>query len=634
MNALSVELLEKNFGERTLFKGLSFGLDEGQKVALVGVNGCGKSTLLRILAGEEQSDGGQFTFNKQLKVAYLEQEPLLLDQDTAWSAIFQSSDTAVQLVREYAWLSEKNELSDAETEKLHELIHEIDSRHLWDYEQKVKQILSTLGILELGQSIAELSGGQRKRVALARALVSRPDVLLLDEPTNHLDLEVIEWLERYLSTERITVLMVTHDRYFLESVCDEIFEMDGGKLYRHIGNYAKFLENKSLRETQQTVEAEKARNLLRKELEWMRKQPKARGTKSKARIDAFYDLKDKAAGRADRGQLELDVTHRRLGGKVLELAYVRKRFDNRPILNDFSYLFTRPDRVGIIGKNGVGKSSFLNMLTGRLRPDGGSIEKGEQTVIGYYTQQELQYKAGQLVIELVKEQAEFIKLSDGKEVSASNFLQRFLFPPKQQHDLVSKLSGGEKRRLQLLLVLMKNPNFLILDEPTNDLDLATLNILEEFLDNFPGCLVLVSHDRYFMDRLVDHLFIFEGEGQVRDFPGNYTDFREAQKAQRQLQKEQPQQPVAEVVKTEPKAAPVKLEQAPARKLSFNEKRELEQLDREIASLQQQIATLENKLVEGAGSHADFAHWGAELAELKTQLDDKELRWLALSEMAQ
>ncbi len=638
MNALSVELLEKNFGERILFKGLSFGLDEGQKVALVGVNGCGKSTILRILAGEEHADGGNYSFNKQLKVAYLEQEPLLMEHDTAWSAIFQSPDPAVQLVREYAWISEKNELSDAEMERLHELIHEIDNLHLWDYEQQVKQILGTLGITRLDQKITELSGGQKKRVALARALVSRPHVLLLDEPTNHLDIEVIEWLERYLSTERITVLMVTHDRYFLENVCNEIFELEGGKLYRHIGNYANFLENKSVRETQQTVEAEKARNLMRKELEWMRRQPKARGTKSKARIESFYELKEKAGSKVDKDALQLEVVGRRLGGKVLELAYLRKKFGDQLVLDDFSYIFTRTDRIGVVGKNGVGKSSFLNMLTGRLRPDGGSIDKGDNTVMGYYTQAELQFKPDQLVIELVKEQAEYIKLSDGKEVSASQFLQRFLFPPKQQHDLVGKLSGGEKRRLQLLLVLMKNPNFLILDEPTNDLDLATLNILEEFLENFNGCLVLVSHDRYFMDRLVDHLFIFEGAGKLKDFPGNYTDYRESLKQERANLKA-----VAPVNMATPPVKEMVAEKAPAsfmptqeaikssRKLSFNEKRELDQLNQEIPSLQHQIEVLENKLAAGHGTHADFAHWGAEIADLKAKLDERELRWLELME---
>lgn len=625
MNALSVENLEKNFGERQLFSGLNFGLDEGQKVALVGVNGCGKSTLLRILAGEETADGGRFSFNKQIKVVYLEQEPLLLDHDTVWSAIFQSSDPAVQLLKDYIHLIEKQLHSEAESEQLQELIHAIDNQHLWDYEQKIKQILGTLGIDQLDQPISELSGGQKKRVALARALVSRPDFLMLDEPTNHLDLDVIEWLERYLSTERMSVLMVTHDRYFLENVCQEIFEMEQGKLYRHKGKYAEFLENKALRETQQSVEAEKARNLLRKELEWMRRQPKARGTKSKARIENFYKLKDKAGSVQEKDGLQLEVTQRRLGGKVLELAYLHKQFGEQCVLDNFSYIFTRHDRIGIVGKNGVGKSSFLNMLTGRLRPDGGGIEKGENTVIGYYTQAELRYKADQLVIDLVKEQAEYIKLSDGKEVSASQFLQRFLFPPRQQHDYVAKLSGGEKRRLQLLLVLMKNPNFLILDEPTNDLDLATLNILEEFLEQFSGCLVLVSHDRYFMDRLVDHLFIFEGAGKVRDFPGNYTDYRE----QLKLEKNKVE-PVVEIEKAVEKPIETNKTTATSRKLSFNEKRELEQINLEMPRLQAEISRLENLLSTAQGSAEDFTQWGDQLHKLQEQLDALELRWLELS----
>lgn len=634
MNVLSVEKLRKSFGERVLFEDLSFGLNQGQKVAMVGLNGCGKSTLMRILAGKETADTGNYSIRNGIRFAYLEQEPLMGETASVNDAIFASEHADVQLLRDYYHIISKDVFTDAEQDRLQELIMEIEARQLWDYEQQVKQILNELGITQFDQPVDKLSGGQRKRVAIAQALVSRPELIFMDEPTNHLDLELIEWLEHYLSTQRMTVLMITHDRYFLESVCNEIFELSRGKLYRHSGSYADFLENKTIREDIAAVDADKARNLMRKELEWMRKQPKARGTKSKARIENFYKLEDKAKGPSVQGKIELDVNGRRLGGKVLELAYLRKSFGDVPILHDFSYIFTRVDRIGVVGKNGVGKSTFLNIIAGLQRADGGSIERGQNTQIGYYTQQELEIVPGQTVIELVKARAEYIKLSDGRELSASNFLNRFLFPPKQQHDLVSKLSGGEKRRLQLLLVLMTGPNFLILDEPTNDLDLETLNVIEEFLDEFQGCLVLVSHDRYFMDRLVDHLFVFEGDAQVRDFPGNYTDYREWLKGEKSKQK-QAQLEAAAPVKAKTAAAP----QAAApvaveakRKPTYNEKREFETLGTTIEQLQQQIAQLEGQISAGQGSAADFADWGQQLKDSREQLDVAELRWLELSDL--
>jgi ATP-binding cassette subfamily F protein uup len=604
---------------------------------LVGLNGTGKSTLMRIIAGKETADSGNFSIRSDVRTAYLEQEPLTFETATVNDAIFASEHADVQLLRRYYELISKPDLSTEEQEIMHELIMEIDGRQLWDYEQQVKQILSELGITQFDQPVNKLSGGQRKRVAIAQALVSRPEFIMMDEPTNHLDLELIEWLEHYLSTQRITVLMITHDRYFLESVCNEIFELSRGKLYRHQGSYADFVENKTIREEIAAVDADKARNLMRKELEWMRRQPKARGTKSKARIENFYKLEEKAKGPSVQGQIELDVTGKRLGGKVLELSYLQKKFGDNLIMDDFSYIFTRTDRVGVVGKNGVGKSTFLNLIAGLQRPDGGKIEKGDNTVMGYYTQQELQYVPGQTVIDLVKARAEYIKLSDGRELSASNFLNRFLFTPKQQHDLVSKLSGGEKRRLQLLLVLMQGPNFLILDEPTNDLDLETLNVIEEFLDEFQGCLVLVSHDRYFMDRLVDHLFVFEGEGQIRDFPGNYTDYREWLKNQKSLQKQASLASAAEAIATpkpiEKTKAPVANTPAVAkRKPSFQEKKEFEQLEARIAELQQKIEELEHQLSAGQGSADDYARWGRELSSSKEQLDSAEIRWLELSEL--
>jgi ATP-binding cassette subfamily F protein uup len=635
MNILSVEKLAKSFGDRFLFKDLSFGLNQGQKVALVGLNGTGKSTLMRIIAGKETADSGNFSIRSDVRTAYLEQEPLMGETASVNDAIFASEHADVQLLRRYYQLISKDDLTETEQESMHELIMEIDGRQLWDYEQQVKQILSELGITQFDQPVHKLSGGQRKRVAIAQALVSKPEFILMDEPTNHLDLELIEWLEHYLSTQRITVLMITHDRYFLESVCNEIFELNRGKMYRHAGSYADFVENKTIREEIAAVDADKARNLMRKELEWMRRQPKARGTKSKARVENFYKLEEKAKGPSVQGQIELDVAGKRLGGKVLELSYLQKKFGEHTILDDFSYIFTRTDRIGVVGKNGVGKSTFLNLIAGLQRPDGGKIDKGDNTTIGYYTQQELQFVPGQTVIDLVKARAEIIKLSDGRELSASNFLNRFLFPPKQQHDLVSKLSGGEKRRLQLLLVLMQGPNFLILDEPTNDLDLETLNVIEEFLDEFQGCLVLVSHDRYFMDRLVDHLFVFEGEGQIRDFPGNYTDYRESLKLAKSVQKQAAaeQSAVEPVVKVKV-AAPVapKVEAAAKRKPSFQEKKEFEQLELRIAELHQKIEALEKQLSAGEGNAEDYARWGRELTNSREQLDAAELRWLDLSEL--
>jgi ATP-binding cassette subfamily F protein uup len=480
-----------------------------------------------------------------------------------------------------------------------------------------------LGITDPDLPLAGLSGGQKKRVALAGMLSSRPDLMLLDEPTNHLDLEVVEWLEQYLRRQKCTVLLVTHDRYFMESVCQEIYEMSDGKLYRHPGTYTQYLHNKQARQAIEVVDAEKARSRMRSELEWMRRQPKARATKSRAREEAFYRLQEQAKGPHRRGDMQLDVQNQRLGGKILEMAYLRKQFGGRTLIHDFSYLFTRHDRIGVVGPNGAGKSTLLNLIAGNLRPDGGKVEKGDNTRIGYYTQHELEYEANQTVIGLVRDRADYIKLSDGRELSASSYLNRFLFPPKQQHDLVSKLSGGEKRRLQLLLVLMEGPNLLLLDEPTNDLDLDTLQVIEEFLDEFEGCLMMVSHDRYFMDRLVDHLFVFDGEGHISDFPGNYTEYRNHKKSAKTREDEPPVETHKKTIGTLP---------GQMRRLTYREQKELEQTEQLIAELTAEMKRLDVHLSSGSGSHDDFARWGQEQAEYAAQLEEAEMRWLELDEL--
>lgn len=601
MNLLSAEKLSKQYGDKPLFSDLSFGLQLGQKVALLGHNGCGKSTLLRILAGIEKADSGQFSVRRDLRVAYLEQEPL---------------NRQTGSIRQ--WLEEtypKSVAGRAHTPG--SVLAELDDAH-----EEAQRIMDGLGITDPDLPLAGLSGGQKKRVALAGMLSSRPELMLLDEPTNHLDLEVVEWLEQYLRRQKCTVLLVTHDRYFMESVCQEIYEMSDGKLYRHPGNYTQYLQNKQARQAIEVVDAEKARSRMRSELEWMRRQPKARATKSKAREDAFYRLQEQAKGPQRRGDLQLDVQNKRLGGKILEMAYLRKQFGGRTLIHDFSYMFTRRDRIGVVGPNGAGKSTLLNLIAGKLRPDGGKVEKGDNTRMGYYTQHELEYDANQTVIGLVRDRADYIKLSDGRELSASSYLNRFLFPPKQQHDLVSKLSGGEKRRLQLLLVLMEGPNLLLLDEPTNDLDLDTLQVIEEFLDEFEGCLMMVSHDRYFMDRLVDHLFVFDGEGHISDFPGNYTEYRNHKKMTKARVDERP---VESLKKTNESTVP-------ARRLTYREQKEFEQTEQLMAELTAELNRLDAHLSSGSGGHDDFARWGQERAECAARLEAAEMRWLELDEL--
>ncbi|NJM94882.1 MAG: ABC-F family ATP-binding cassette domain-containing protein [Cytophagales bacterium] len=625
MNYLSIDGLSKSFGERILFQDIFFGLEQGQKTALVGVNGCGKSTLLRIIMGEEPADKGSVSLRKGIQAAFLRQNPHFSQEETALSAIFNSENETLRTIRDYELALLRAEAGQDDG-TLSDLLSQMDALNAWDYESQVKQILGELGIHDFEQRIATMSGGQKKRVGLAQILVTRPDLLIMDEPTNHLDLDVIEWLENYLSTQNMTLLMVTHDRYFLDRVCNEVVEMEDGQLYRYKGNYAYFLEKKGEREVQQVAEVEKARNLMRKELDWMRRQPQARGTKAKYRVEAFYELQDKASQNLNKSDVELDVIGRRQGKKIMEMTQVSKRFDANPVLDNFNYIFKKSDRIGIVGPNGVGKSTFLNMLTGKETIDSGELDKGANTVFGYYTQEELHADPQMKVIDYVKQVAEVITMSDGSVITASQMLNRFLFSPKRQYDYVYKLSGGEKRRLQLLRVLMLNPNFLILDEPTNDLDILTLNVLEEFLEGFQGCLLLVSHDRYFMDRLVDSLFVFEGQGQVRHFPGNYTDYRQWSRQQ------QKQVPAAEVRSSTPPSAEVikKTEKKP--KMTFKEKQELDRVSSDIQALEEEKKQLEKLLANAQGSSDDFMNWGKKLDEINKLLDEKEIRWLELSEM--
>ena len=634
MNLLSAENIAKNYADRWLFRDLNFGLSQGQRVALVGINGTGKTTLLRILAGLEPGDTGAVSVRKDTRVAFLGQQPLFDESLTVEETIFASQNATLAAIRDYEHVVNDPDHSPKELQRVLELM---DAHNAWDYDSQVKQILGRLGILGelLTRKVSQLSGGQRKRVALARVLIEEPDVLILDEPTNHLDLDTIEWLENRLASPALTLLMVTHDRYFLDKVANEIVELDQGRVHRYQGNYSYFVEKKAEREQMETVEVEKARNLLRKELDWMRRQPQARGTKQKARIDAFYETQEKARTKISGPQLELSVKTTRQGGKIIEVEHLHKQFGDHVVLDDFSYVFKKKDRIGLIGPNGAGKSTLLNMLVGKLAPDSGTVDAGQNTVFGYYTQTELQFDESQRVIDIVKEVAEVVEMANGDVVTASQFLQHFQFLPAQQYTLVNKLSGGEKRRLQLLRVLIKNPNFLILDEPTNDLDIITLNILEDFLLNFKGCLLIVSHDRYFMDALVEHVFVLEPGGVMHNFPGNYTDYREWQK---EHDSEEYQQQAAKTAKAAagvaPAAAPAPPTSAPARrKASYAEKKEHETLEADLETLEANKQQLIAQLSAGTGSPEELADWAASLKKIDQDLDEKGERWLELGELA-
>lgn len=625
MNYLSAENISKSYGDRWLFRNLNFGISQGQRVALVGVNGSGKTTLLNVLAGKIPPDDGSVSIRKEVTVGFLGQNPEFDESLTVQQTIFSGQSEVLDVIREYEVALENPNIS---PDKMQHIMERMDELQAWDFELKVKQILSKLGIHHLDTQISHLSGGQRKRVAMARVLIEEPSMLILDEPTNHLDLDTIEWLEGLLSTQNTTLLMVTHDRYFLDKVANEIAELDNGQLYTYKGNYSYFVEKKASREEMAAAETEKARNLMRKELDWIRRQPKARGTKAKYRVDAFEELKEKAAKKTAAPQLELSVKTTRQGGKIIEVDHISKSFGSKKIVDDFSYVFKKKDRIGIVGPNGAGKSTFLNMLTGKLQPDSGTIDAGQTTVFGYYTQEELTFKEGQRVIDIAKEIAEVVEMANGEVITASQFLQHFQFAPAQQYTMVSKLSGGEKRRLQLLRVLIKNPNFLILDEPTNDLDIITLNILEDFLLNFGGCLLMVSHDRYFMDRLVEHLFVFEGNGKIRNFPGNYTDYREWLKEQ---EKQEPETKPAPAVASVPEK---KVEQPESkRKATFNEKKEYEQLEKDIAKLEARKTEIIDLMNAGTTTdHTQLGAWASELETINEQLEEKEFRWLELAEI--
>ena len=633
MNYLSVENLSKAFGERKLFTNISFGIAQGQKIALVGINGAGKSTLMKIIMGLEIPDTGQVALNQSVKIAYVHQNPVFESNLSIYQTIFdQSNSEILKVIESYHKAMLDAERGADNSDLMSALFEKMDALQAWDFEYQVKEVLGKLGLHDTELPVGNLSGGQRKRVALAKAILEKPDLLLLDEPTNHLDLETIEWLEDYLSKANLALFMVTHDRYFLEKVTNEILELDQGKIHRYQGNYGYFLDKKAERMQIEDIEIEKAKSLYKKELDWIRRQPKARGTKAKYRVDAFEETKEKAFTKREERDIELTVSSQRLGNKILEIEKISKAFDAKTLVKDFSYIFKKKDRIGIIGPNGAGKTTFLKMITGLLDPDQGKVTAGQTTVFGYYRQEEDRFDEEKRLIDVVKEIAEVVVLAKGQTITVSQFLTQFGFPPKQQFTPIGKMSGGERRRLQLLLVLIKNPNFLILDEPTNDLDLITLNILEEFLDTFPGCLIIVSHDRYFMDRLVEHLFVFEGEGVIRDFPGNYTDFREWEEENAEQKASSSAQPKVEPKPVQVKASVIQEAASPKLKASYKQKQEFKQLNETIAKLEVEKATITDQITEGTPDVNQLLNWTTRLQGIDEELEELELSWLELSDL--
>lgn len=617
MNYLSVENISKSFGELILFENLSFGINEGQKIGFVAKNGTGKTSILKILAGEDSPDTGNVIYRKNIVVTYLAQEPNLNKNLTVEETIFDSENEILKVIERY-----ENALKNPmDTESYQTAFDAMEAHQAWDFETLYKQILSKLKLEDLNQKVSTLSGGQKKRLALTNALLSKPDLLILDEPTNHLDLEMIEWLEEFFAKENITLFMVTHDRYFLERVCNEIVELEDGKLYSYKGNYSYYLEKKEARIESEMAETGKAKQLFKKELDWMRRQPKARTTKSKSRIQDFQEIKEKAGKRRSNHQIELEINMERLGSKIVEFHNVSKSFDDFQILKKFNYNFLKGERIGVIGKNGTGKSTFLNLLTGKLQPDSGKIITGETIQFGYYTQAGIKIKEGQKVIEVIREFGDYIPLKKGRQISAQQLLERFLFDRKKQYDFVEKLSGGERKRLYLCTVLIQNPNFLILDEPTNDLDIVTLNVLESFLLDFPGCLLVVSHDRYFMDKIVDHLFIFRGEAVIDDFPGNYSDFRTYESSVETEKREQ---------KSETTEKKTWKKESNSKKLSFIEQKEFSNLDQQIKKLELQRDELQNKFASADWSVDEINQKSEELQEIINNIEEKTERWFELS----
>ncbi|WP_025141673.1 ABC-F family ATP-binding cassette domain-containing protein [Pedobacter jeongneungensis] len=616
---IAAEGLGHGYHDEWLFKNLTLGINTGQRVALVGINGAGKSTLLKLLAERFPPLEGKIVKNKAVKIGFLDQEPQFTEGYSISDHIFSLENKQQQLIKEYEELIED---PNPDEKTLNRLYEELSEHNAWEYEHEIKTILNRMGITHLQQKIATLSGGQKKRLALAKLLIEDPEILVLDEPTNHLDIDTIEWLEKLLTTGQKTILLVTHDRYFLDNVCNTIVELDRGKIFNYNGNYAYYLEKKSEREALDATVQHKNQQLLKKELEWMRRMPQARGTKSNARINAFYDLEEKTKKKSDNQSISLQMKMSRQGGKIIEVEHIAKAFDGRPIINDFSYTFKKGDRIGLAGKNGTGKSTLLNIITSQLKPDAGTVDTGETTVFGYYKQGGLTFDPKERVIDIVKSDAEYIKMADGSVITASALLTLFLFPPKKQHGMVEKLSGGEKKRLNLMKVLMQNPNFLILDEPTNDLDIDTLNVLEEFLENFPGILMLVSHDRYLLDKMSDQLFIMEGEGVVKIYNGNYSEYRlSLEQPKAKIENKKTPTPVVE-------ATPVKA----VKKLSFKEQKELDDSERAMEETEAKIASLNESLIKvDATDYVKIQEISSEIEILQAKLDEYTMRWLELSE---
>ena len=620
---LQIEQLTKAYGERLLFEGLTLHLDEGEKVALVAVNGAGKSTLLNIIAGREDYQAGQITFRRDLRVGYLFQNPTFKQGHTVLEACLDGNDKAAQAVSRY-------ERALATGEGLEEAMAAMDAAGAWDYEQQAKEILSKLAITNFTQPVEELSGGQIKRLALAQVLVAKPDLLILDEPTNHLDLQMTEWLEEYLAASRLTLLMVTHDRYFLDRVCTRIVEIDDRQLYAYRGNYTYYLEKRQERIELINLAAEKTRNLYRRELEWIRRTPSARTGKAKYRIDAFEQLSEERRTRLQEQRVEIGIESSRIGTKIFEMKNLTKRYGEKRILEQFSYLFSKGEKLGIVGENGVGKSTFVKMLLGEVAPDSGTVEVGQTVRFGYYAQQGMSFSDEDRVIDVVKRISEDITLADGNRISASQLLNRFLFSPAAQYDYVAKLSGGERRRLYLCTILMANPNFLILDEPTNDLDIQTLNILEEYLEAFKGCVIVISHDRYFMDKIADHLFVMQGEGRIKDFPGNYTQYRQWRRAEEQREAEERAEEERRRQRQQATPAP-KATRTYTNRLSFKEQRELEALELELPQLEERKQSLENQMSSGTMEVDALLKASGEITALIEEIELKTLRWMELSE---
>ena len=623
---LQVEGLVKSFGDRALFENLSLGVGEGQRIGLIAKNGTGKTTLLNIIAGREDYEAGRITFRRDLKVAYLEQNPAFPEGTTVLDACFLADSPALRAVAAY-----EQAVASADEDVLHRAMAEMDAQDAWNYESRVKQILTQLKIKDFDQPTGQLSGGQVKRVALANALIAEPDLLILDEPTNHLDLEMTEWLEEYLAHTRLSLLMVTHDRYFLDRVCSDIVEIDDRQAYVYHGNYSLYLEKRQQRLDAADAQRERDNNLYRTELEWIRRQPQARGTKARSRVESFGELEERLRKRRESGDVRLDVKAAYIGKKIFEVRGLSKRFGDKVILDGFDYRFARYEKMGIVGDNGTGKSTFIKMLMGLVQPDAGTIDIGETVRFGYYSQDGLSFDEGAKVIDVVTEIAEHIELGEGRRLSASQFLQYFLFTPQTQYDYVEKLSGGERRRLYLCTVLMRNPNFLVLDEPTNDLDIMTLQVLEEFLQGYGGCLIVISHDRYFMDKVADHLLVFQGGGQIKDFPGNYSDYLEWKRL-----KESGERAVGsrENKKIQEKQMP-KQSSAPSgkRKRTYQENREMERLEQEIPQLEQEKAELERLLGSGSLSVGELTAKSVRIGEVIALIDEKSMRWLELSEIA-